>query len=103
MVPALDSVVLGCTHYPLVEPLFRAALPANTRIVSQPLRTADSLTAYLFRHPEMKRLGALPAEIRAYTTGDPDQVDGACQPLLLPASSLRNRCPLMPIGCKHHA
>ena len=34
-------------------------------------RTADSLTAYLFRHPEMKRFGALPAEIRAYTTGDP--------------------------------
>lgn len=70
----LDSVVLGCTHYPLVEHLFRAALPANTRIVSQPQRTADSLTAYLFRHPEMKRFGALPAEIRAYTTGDAVQV-----------------------------
>lgn len=70
----LDSVVLGCTHYPLVEHLFRAALPENTRIVSQPLRTADSLTAYLFRHPEMKRFGALPAEIRAYTTGDPAHV-----------------------------
>jgi glutamate racemase len=65
-----DSVVLGCTHYPLVEHLFAQALPANTRIVSQPLRTADSLTAYLFRHPEMKRFGPLPAEIRAYTTGD---------------------------------
>ncbi len=67
----LDSVVLGCTHYPLVEHLFRAHLPEKTRIVSQPQRTADSLTAYLFRHPEMKRFGALPAEIRAYTTGDP--------------------------------
>lgn len=70
----LDSVVLGCTHYPLVEHLFRAALPANTRIVSQPLRTAASLTAYLFRHPEMKRFGHLPADIRAYTTGDPATV-----------------------------
>lgn len=67
---ALDSVVLGCTHYPLVEHLFRAALPENTRIVSQPQRAADALTAYLFRHPEMKRFGPLPAEIRAYTTGD---------------------------------
>lgn len=70
----LDSVVLGCTHYPLVEHLFRAALPENTRIISQPQRTADSLTAYLFRHPEMKRFGASPAEIRAYTTGDATQV-----------------------------
>lgn len=68
---ALDSVVLGCTHYPLVEHLFRAALPQNTRILSQPQRTAESLTAYLFRHPEMKRFGTLPAELRAYTTGDP--------------------------------
>ena len=70
----LDSVVLGCTHYPLIEHLFRAALPENTRLVSQPQRTADSRTAYLFRHPEMKRFGALPAEIRAYTTGNADQV-----------------------------
>ena len=67
----LDSVVLGCTHYPLVEHLFRAALPENTRILSQPQRTAESLTAYLFRHPEMKRFGTMPAELRAYTTGDP--------------------------------
>lgn len=70
----LDSVVLGCTHYPLVEPLFRAHLPANVRILSQPLRTAEALTAYLFRHPEMKRFGALPAEIRAYTTGNAELV-----------------------------
>jgi glutamate racemase len=70
----LDSVVLGCTHYPLVEHLFREALPANVRILSQPQRTADALTAYLFRHPEMKHFGSLPAEIRAYTTGDPDLV-----------------------------
>ena len=70
----LDSVVLGCTHYPLVEHLFRAVLPENTRIVSQPARAADSLTAYLFRHPEMKHFGKLPAEIRAYTSGDASQV-----------------------------
>lgn len=70
----LDSVVLGCTHYPLVEHLFRAALPERTRIVSQPQRTAEALTAYLFRHPEMKSFGGLPAEIRCYTTGDPARV-----------------------------
>lgn len=70
----LDNVVLGCTHYPLVEPLFRANLPQNTRILSQPQRAAEALIAYLFRHPEMKQFGALPAEIRAFTTGDPARI-----------------------------
>jgi glutamate racemase len=72
----LDSVVLGCTHYPLVGHLFRAALPERTRIVSQPQRAAEALTAYLFRHPAMKNFGSGLAEIRAYTTGDPDRVSG---------------------------
>lgn len=69
-----DVVVLGCTHYPLVEHLFRAALPPETRIVSQPLRSAEALTAYLFRHPEMKSFSATAPEIRGYTTGDPARV-----------------------------
>ncbi len=66
----LDAAVLGCTHYPLIEPLFRAALPAGTRLFSQPERVAQSLIAYLFRHPEAKRFGAQPAPLLAYTTGD---------------------------------
>jgi len=69
-----DAVMLGCTHYPLVEHLFRAALPAATRIVSQPRRTAEALTAYLFRHPEMKSFGAGPVPPRLFTSGDPEHV-----------------------------
>ena len=68
---APDSVVLGCTHYPLVENLFRAALPEETRLVSQPQRVADALTAYLFRHPRMKHFSEQAGEIGAFTTGDP--------------------------------
>ncbi|MBL8710976.1 MAG: aspartate/glutamate racemase family protein [Rhodospirillaceae bacterium] len=79
---ALDSVVLGCTHYPLVEHHFRAALPAGTRLLSQPQRTAEALTAYLFRHPEMKRFGAQPGLVRAYTTGDPERVTLAARNFL---------------------
>jgi len=43
--------ILGCTHYPLVEPLFRRHLPAFTRLLSQPEVVADSLEDYLVRHP----------------------------------------------------
>src|SRR5262249_3196943 len=35
--------ILGCTHYPLVEHLFRRHLPAFTRLISQPEVVADSL------------------------------------------------------------
>lgn len=46
-----DRAILGCTHYPLVEFLFRKFLPAGTKIFSQPAVVADSLEDYLTRHP----------------------------------------------------
>ena len=39
--------ILGCTHFPLVEPLFRRHLPPFTRLLSQPEVVADSLEDYL--------------------------------------------------------
>ena len=66
-----DKAVLGCTHFPLVESLFRAALPAETQILSQPARVAAALVAYLFRHPEMKNVALAAVEPRCLTTGDP--------------------------------
>ena len=43
--------ILGCTHFPLVEHLFRRHLPPFTRILSQPEIVADSFEDYLARHP----------------------------------------------------
>ena len=43
--------ILGCTHYPLVEHLFRRHLPPFTRLLTQPRVVADSLEDYLQRHP----------------------------------------------------
>ncbi len=43
--------ILGCTHFPLVEHLFRQYLPPATRILSQPEVVADSLEDYLVRRP----------------------------------------------------
>ncbi len=42
--------ILGCTHFPLVEGLFRRYLPPFTRMLSQPEVVADSLEDYLARH-----------------------------------------------------
>lgn len=63
-----DAAVLGCTHYPLAYDAFRASLPPETEILSQPDITAASLARYLERHPEFEDTeGAL----RCLTSGDP--------------------------------
>lgn len=71
----LDAAVLGCTHYPLVERLFREALPEGLEILDQARLTALSLEHYLERHPEYRpnESGDAPT-LRFLTTGDPDNV-----------------------------
>jgi glutamate racemase len=71
---APDKAVLGCTHFPLVEALFRSALPPETQILSQPARVAAAMVAYLFRHPEMKDFTRDPVEPLCLTTGDAEAV-----------------------------
>lgn len=66
--PAPQSAVLGCTHYPLVEDAFRAALPPETALVSQPDLIAASLADYLRRHPEFRGGNG---SVTWLTTGDP--------------------------------
>jgi glutamate racemase len=69
-----DKAVLGCTHFPLVEALFRSALPPETQILSQPARVAAAMVAYLFRHPEMKDFSRGPVDPLCLTTGDAEAV-----------------------------
>jgi glutamate racemase len=64
--------ILGCTHFPLVEHLFRRHLPPFTRLLSQPEAVADSLEDYLARHPrflgDVSQTHTPPALL---TSGDP--------------------------------
>jgi glutamate racemase len=81
--------ILGCTHYPLVEPLFRRHLPAFTRLLSQPEVVADSLEDYLQRHPRYIDGAAggdafLPLLL---TTGDPAHVSATAR-IFWPAASV---------------
>jgi len=63
-----DRAILGCTHFAIVEGLFRRRLPAGVRILSQPDAVADSLEDYLARHPGYAEAGAPPG-VRLLTTG----------------------------------
>ena len=71
---APDSVILGCTHYPLVAQAFAAALPAGVPVHSQPALVAASLAAYLARHREFDVAPGPRQPTRFLTTGDPAKV-----------------------------
>ena len=62
--------ILGCTHFPLVEHLFRRHLPPFTRILSQPEVVADSLEDYLARRPHYLD-GDRGHGLTLLTTGEP--------------------------------
>ena len=65
--------ILGCTHFPLVEHLFRRHLPPATRILSQPEIVADSFEDYLARHSHFRGAPASESGTVLLTTGDPDE------------------------------
>jgi glutamate racemase len=65
--------ILGCTHFPLVEHLFRKHLPPFTRILSQPEVASDSFEDYLARRTNYLG-GEERGKLSLLTTGDPIEV-----------------------------
>ncbi|WP_420151250.1 glutamate racemase [Spirosoma sp.] len=52
--PAIDTLLLACTHYPLLLEKIRQAAPPNVTILSQGNIVAERLADYLLRHPEIE-------------------------------------------------
>lgn len=50
----IDTLILGCTHYPILLPLIRKFLPPEVCAFPQGKCVAKSLKNYLDRHPEME-------------------------------------------------
>lgn len=50
----IDTIILGCTHYPLLIGKIRRYTPAHIRLVEQGPYVASSLKDYLMRHPEIR-------------------------------------------------
>lgn len=73
--PDIDTVILGCTHYPLLRPLIARFMPPHVKIIGQGHIVADSLADYLQRHPEIDGKLATDATIRYYTTEKADLFD----------------------------
>ena len=69
----IDTIILGCTHYPLLLPKIRQHVPDNIRIVSQGEYVARSLKDYLCRHPEMDARCTKGGTCRFFTTESEDK------------------------------
>lgn len=54
--PEIDTIILGCTHYPLLIDKIKQYIPEGVRIVTQGAAVAESLKNYLRRHPQMEAL-----------------------------------------------
>ena len=71
--PAIDTIVLGCTHYPLLLNKILKYTPRNVRIVPQGEYVAYSLKDYLQRHTEIETLCTQSGTCRFLTTESPDK------------------------------
>jgi len=73
--PDIDTLVLACTHYPLLLPLMRKFTPPSIQILQQGSLVAKSLRDYLNRHPEVDQKIEKQGEILFFTTENPESFD----------------------------
>ena len=66
--PLIDTLILGCTHYPLLINQIRKHSPPGLQIVVQGKLVAESLSDYLQRHPEIEELCSKGGSCRYLTT-----------------------------------
>ncbi|MDZ7797788.1 MAG: glutamate racemase [Candidatus Marinimicrobia bacterium] len=66
--PGIDTIILACTHYPLLIPLIKEYLPESVQLVDQGPLVAGSLQDYLYRHPEIEERCSKTRDERFLTT-----------------------------------
>lgn len=71
----IDTIILGCTHYPLLKRVIQKFLPNNIQLLTQGSIVADGLKDYLIRHPEMENRITKNNLREFYTTDSTEQFD----------------------------
>ena len=75
----IDTVILGCTHYPLLLPKIHKYMPRGIRIVSQGEYVAESLQSYFVRHPEIEQRCTKNGKVHYLTTENPEKFKESAQ------------------------
>ncbi|MEP7280211.1 MAG: glutamate racemase [Bacteroidota bacterium] len=71
----IDTVLLACTHYPLLQNKIRQLLPENVTLLSQGSLVAKSLAVYLARHPEIDGQCSKNGQLAFFTTDSTEDFD----------------------------
>ena len=77
--PQIDTLILGCTHYPLLLPKIRHYLPEGIRVLPQGEYVAESLKSYFCRHPYIESLCSRGGNVHYLTTENPDKFRESAQ------------------------
>ena len=88
--PDIDTVILGCTHYPLLLPKIQKYIPQGIRIVAQGEYVASSLQQYFERHPEIEQRCTKNGQVHYLTTENPDKFREQAQFFLNEAIDVEN-------------
>jgi glutamate racemase len=67
----IDTLLLACTHYPLLADKIRAFMPKGVNVVSQGAIVAKSLAKYLESHPDIAQKCSQSGQLSFYTTDNP--------------------------------
>jgi len=73
----IDTIILGCTHYPLLMDKIKKHLPEHITLLSQGEIVANSLKEYLKRHTEIESKISRGKTTEFYTTDSPENFDKA--------------------------
>ena len=78
----IDTVILGCTHYPILLPKIHNYIPRGVRIVSQGEYVAEALQQYFVRHPDIEQRCTKGGQVHYLTTENPEKFKEQAQVFL---------------------
>lgn len=73
--PEIDTLLLACTHYPLLIPMIKQHIGAQVQVISQGPIVAASLQDYLSRHPELEQRCTQSGGLEILTTDSRDKFE----------------------------
>ncbi|MGG9961898.1 glutamate racemase [Ferruginibacter sp. SUN106] len=73
--PDIDTILLACTHYPLLMNKIQQFIPQGIKVLSQGKIVAGSLKEYLIRHPEMEARCSKNGQLSFFTTDSTEDFD----------------------------
>ncbi len=90
--PLIDTVILGCTHYPLLMDKIKKYLPQNVSIIAQGPIIANSLKDYLARHKDMDLNLSKSGSCEFYTTESVDKFTSSASVFLKDKVKAKHIC-----------